>query len=118
MLGTIVQIHEHARSNPVALKVLLNRQATGTRLAKHVGRNARAVRHKLGQIAVLKLLRNAAKLKAATLGKIDSRTGGIERSNELIQNGIEQAGELIGAHSTHNDRKGARKAFIRHPKLR
>ena len=118
MLGTIIQIHEHARSDSIALKVLLDRQTASARLTKYVRRNARAVRHKLGQIAVLKLLGNAAELKAATLGKIDSRTGGIKRSDELIQNGIEQAGELIGTHGTHNDRKRARKALIRHSELR
>ena len=66
----------------------------------------------------MQLLGNTAKLKAAALRKINRSSRGIERSDELIQNGIEQAGELIGAHGTHNDRKGTRKAFIRHPKLR
>ena len=117
MLGTIVQIHKHARGDSISVKVLLDRKTTGTRLTKHVSRNARAVRHELGQIAILQLLGNAAELKAATLGKIDSRTGSIERSDELIQNGIEQAGKFIGTNSAHNDRKRARKTLIRHPKL-
>ena len=84
VLRTIVQIHKHARGDTVALKVLLNRQTASARLAKHVGRNARAVRHKLGQIAILKLLRNTAELKATALRKINRSSRSIERSDELI----------------------------------
>ena len=118
VLGTIIQIHEHTRGDSIALKVLLDRKTASARLTKNVRRNASAIGHELGQIAVLKLLGNAAELKAATLGKIDSGARCIERSDKLIQNGIEQAGKLIGANGTHNDRKRARKTLIRHPELR
>lgn len=92
MLRTIIQVHEHTGGGLIALKVLLNRQATSTRLAKNIRRNASAIRQKLGQVAVVQLLGNTAKLKAAALRKIDSGTRSIERSYKLVQNGIKQAG--------------------------
>ena len=92
MLRTIIQVHEHTGGGLIALKVLLNRQATGTRLAKNIRRNASAIRQKLGQVAVEQLLGNTAELKAAALRKIDSTTRSIERSYKLVQNGIKQAG--------------------------
>ncbi len=66
----------------------------------------------------MQLLRNAAKLKPAALRKINGSTRGIERSYKLVQNGIQQTGQLIGAHRAHNDRQRARETLIRHPELR
>ena len=66
----------------------------------------------------MQLLGDTAKLKTAALRKIDSGTRSIERSYKLVQNGIKQAGQLIGAHSAHNDRERARETLVRHSKLR
>ena len=88
VLRTIVQVHEHTGGGPIALKVLLNRQATGTRLTKNIRRNASTIRQKLRQVAVVQLLGNTAKFKTAALRKIDSGTRSIERSYKLVQNGI------------------------------
>ena len=118
VLRTIVQIHKHARGDTIALKILLNRQTASARLAKHVRRDARAIRHKLGQVAVMQLLGNTAKLKTAALRKIDGSTRGVEGSYKLVQNGIKQTRQLIGAHRAHNDRERARETLICHSKLR
>ena len=92
--------------------------AAGARGAEHVGGDPRAKGDELRHVRAHQPLRDPAELESAVLGEVHGRAVGVERVDELVQDGVQKAVKVLGAHGGHDDRKRAGKALVGRLELR